>query len=121
MRKTFAVIATFLFVRFVVQASRKHITTTREKQNPINMACGINVFLDNLKKKIAWTIPSPKYTAKSTAAAGISAGQLRFSKSGEVYQLHRRGFRQLDKLTYCVYKLEWNGFQLFVVWSLFIL
>ena len=72
MTKTFAAIARFLVARFVVQAIRKHIVATREKQNPMTIACGINVFLDNLKKKIAWTIPSPKYTAKSTAAAGMS-------------------------------------------------
>ena len=77
--KTFAAIAIFLCARFVVQAIRKHIVTTREKQNPITIACGINVFLDNLKKKIAWTIPSPRYTANNTAAAGISIRQLRFS------------------------------------------
>ena len=75
--KTFAAIARFLFVMFVVQAIRRHIVMTREKQKPITMACGINVFLDNLKKRIACAIPSPKYTTKSTAAAGISAGQFK--------------------------------------------
>jgi hypothetical protein len=45
---------------------------TRAKQNPIVIACGTNVFFDTLKKKIAWTIPRPRYTTNSTEAAGTS-------------------------------------------------
>jgi hypothetical protein len=52
--------AIFLSVTLVVQAIRNDIVTTREKQNPIVIACGINVLFDSLKKNIAWTIPNAR-------------------------------------------------------------
>jgi hypothetical protein len=69
---TLAAIAIFLLVRLFVQAILRARETTREKQNPITIAWGINVFLENRKKKIAWVIPRPRYTAINTADAGIS-------------------------------------------------
>jgi len=79
LRKTFAAIARFLLVTWVVHAIRNDIVTTREKQKPITIACGIKVLFDNLKKKLAWTIPRARYTANRTAAAGTSNRQLQFA------------------------------------------
>jgi len=67
-----AAIASFLLVTFVVQAILNAIVTTREKQNPITIAWGKNVFFENRKKQTAWNIPRPKYTASKTAEAGTS-------------------------------------------------
>jgi hypothetical protein len=50
---TLAAIAMFLFLTCIVHAIRKDIVTTREKQNPITNACGINFFFDRLKKYTA--------------------------------------------------------------------
>jgi hypothetical protein len=72
LRNTDAAIARFLLVTCVVHANRKAIVVTLAKQNPIVIACGINVFLESLKKKIAWTIPKLRYTTNKTDTAGIS-------------------------------------------------
>lgn len=69
---TLAAIATFLSVSSTVHAILNDNETTREKQNPITIACGTNVFFESRKKKIAWVIPRPRYTAINTAEAGMS-------------------------------------------------
>jgi len=70
--KTLAAIARFLLCTSDVHAIRKAIVTTREKQKPMVIACGTNVFLDNLKKQYAWNIPRARYTTSKTAEAGMS-------------------------------------------------